>query len=311
MASEAAVVGRRQVVAAFVGLAIVTGPIAALTSNPFYFGLPWLAPWTTAAASGGAGIVLLGMCRAKGWPLLRAREWLVVAVLLMPQFAANVASISRLHETRWGVMFLIRVAAPLWLALLSALQLVRAEVPRATVGAAIAGIGAVCLMTPVDAFRVAANQAPMAVVHLLVGVATVYTWVYAAQRLAGAGAVACAGSFLLLDAALKFGSSRLSAVSPPQGFGWHEVWVAMTVQAVVVGCSSYLWFWLLGRMRLAAFCMSALAMWTATMLPGVVLFGFLQWRVDVAVAIAVGAIVVALRAQVADEQPTALGLGRT
>jgi hypothetical protein len=40
-----------------------------------------------------------------------------------------------------------------------------------------------------------------------------------------------------------------------------------------------------------------------------VLFGFMSWRIDVALAIAVAAIVVALRARVADEQPLALGLG--
>ena len=45
--------------------------------------------------------------------------------------------------------------------------------------------------------------------------------------------------------------------------------------------------------------------------PGFVMGGFTQWRVDLALAIAVGAIVVALRARVADEQPLALGLGGT
>jgi hypothetical protein len=39
--------------------------------------------------------------------------------------------------------------------------------------------------------------------------------------------------------------------------------------------------------------------------------GFAEWRMDVAVAIAVAAIVVALRARTAEEQPTALGLDTT
>jgi hypothetical protein len=55
--------------------------------------------------------------------------------------------------------------------------------------------------------------------------------------------------------------------------------------------------------------MRALAMWTATMVPGFVLFGFLSWRIDAGLAIAVAAILVALRARSAEEQPLALGLG--
>jgi hypothetical protein len=71
----------------------------------------------------------------------------------------------------------------------------------------------------------------------------------------------------------------------------------------------WLWFWLLERMTLAAFSMGSLATWTAFVLPGFVLFGFMSWRVDVALALAAAAIVVALRARVAEEQPVALGLG--
>lgn len=298
-------------VAGFVALAIVTGPIATLTSNPFYFGLPWPTPLRSALACGVAGVLLLAWCAAKRWPLLSGREGLVLLVLLLPEFAGNVSAALRLHETPWGVMFLVRLAAPLWLPLLCAMQVVHAEAPRATVGAAIAGIGAACLITPVDAFRVTVDQVPMAAIHLLLGVATVYTWGFAAPRLANTRAIACAGEFLLLDAVLKFGSWRLTNMSILQDFNWRDAWPALAVQVVVVGCTSCLWFWLLQRMRLAAFSMGALAMWTATILPGFVLFGFMNWRLDVALAIAVSAVVVALRARVADEQPTALGLGGT
>ena len=45
------------------------------------------------------------------------------------------------------------------------------------------------------------------------------------------------------------------------------------------------------------------------MVPQFAMDGFQNWRADVALAIAVGAIVVALRARVVDEQPMALGLG--
>jgi drug/metabolite transporter (DMT)-like permease len=311
MESEATVVDRRRVIAAFVALALVAGPIASVASNPFYFGLQWPTPLSSAIASGTAGALLLAWCVAKRRPLPHKREWLVLPVLLVPEFASNVSLAPWLHETRWGVMFLIRLAAPLWLALLCAIQVVRAEVPRATVGASIAGIGAVCLITPVDAFGVPANQVPMAAVHLLLGVATVFTWSFAVPRLANASAIACAGGFLLLEAVLKFGSLRLSPIPFRQSLDWPEAWPALAVQAAVAGCTSCLWFWLLQRMRLAAFSMGSLAMWTATISPGFVLFGFLNWRLDVALVIAVAAVVVGLRAQIVDEQPTALGLGES
>ena len=302
---------RWRIAAAFVTLAIVTGPIVSVTSNPLYFGLPWPTPWSGAVASAVAGILLLGFCAAKGWTLPRAKEWLILALLLAPRLAAGVGSISWVHETGWGVVFLIGLAAPMWLGLLSAAQLVRSEVPRATVGAAIAGIEAVCMTTSLDAFRIAPNQMPMAVVHVLLGVATVYVWTYAAPRLANTSAVACAGGFLLLEGISNLGVARWLEIAAPRGFSWHEVWLAIAVQAVVAGGSACLWFWLLQRMEIAAFCMNALATWTATILPGVVVLGFLQWQVDVAAVVAVGAVVVGVRAGVADEQPTALGLGGT
>jgi hypothetical protein len=82
----------------------------------------------------------------------------------------------------------------------------------------------------------------------------------------------------------------------------------LAVQAAVIAGSWCLWFWLLQRISLAAFGMRDLAMWTASIVPGFVLLGFLNWRVDLALAIAVSAIVVALRAPPREEQPTALGL---
>jgi hypothetical protein len=62
-------------------------------------------------------------------------------------------------------------------------------------------------------------------------------------------------------------------------------------------------------MTLAAFSMGSLAMWSAATIPGVVLFAFMSWRVDLAGVIALSALVLALRARVAEEQPVALGLG--
>jgi hypothetical protein len=39
------------------------------------------------------------------------------------------------------------------------------------------------------------------------------------------------------------------------------------------------------------------------------MFGFLSWRIDLAIAISVAALVAALRARPGEEQPLALGLG--
>ena len=81
--------------------------------------------------------------------------------------------------------------------------------------------------------------------------------------------------------------------------------------AATLAATWWLWFWLLQRMTLAAFGMRALAAWASALLPGFAIFGFRQWRIDAALAIAVAAIVVALRARVAEEQPMALGLDTT
>jgi hypothetical protein len=88
----------------------------------------------------------------------------------------------------------------------------------------------------------------------------------------------------------------------------HEVWAPLLVEAAVVACSCWLWFWLLQRMTLAAFSMRPLAAWTAAMIPGFVYAGFLEWRIDAALVIALVAIVVALRARATEEQSVALGL---
>lgn len=305
----------RTVVAAFIALAVLAGPITTVAFTPFPFAMPWWTPARFAVSSLLAGAVLLLVGVARRRRMLDARQWLVLLVLLFPQWLASpltapaIRSFPWLHETGWGVAFLLTLAAPLWLALLSALQVVSVQVPRAVVGATIAGIAAVCLVVPTEAYAVAPKQMPVLVLQLVLTILTVFTWTYAAPRLAGAGTLAVAGSYLVLSALGNTGLSLLLERSAWQPLEWREMAMPLLVQAVVIACSWSLWFWLLQRMTLAAFGMGALAMWTASMLPGFVLFGFMSWRIDVALAIAVAAIVVALRARVADEQPLALGLG--
>jgi hypothetical protein len=82
----------------------------------------------------------------------------------------------------------------------------------------------------------------------------------------------------------------------------------LLVQSAVMACSWCLWFWLLQRISLGALGMRALATWTASIIPGFALLGFLSWRVDLALAIAVAAIAVSLRAPRQEEQQVTLGL---
>jgi hypothetical protein len=144
---------------------------------------------------------------------------------------------------------------------------------------------------------------------LVANILIVWTWVYARPLLAGAGTLAAAGSFLLLTALRDAGFGLLSGRGRWTPVGWHGILVALLVEGAVSACVWSLWFWLLERMTLAAFSMGSLAIWTASIFPGFILFGFMSWRFDAALVIAVGAIVVALRARAVEEQPAALGLG--
>jgi hypothetical protein len=305
-----------RVVAAFIALAVLAGPVSTFAFTPFASSVQWQTTLGSALSSVLAGTGLLLICVARKRRMLHAKEWLVLLVLLMPQWLAAlltapiVRSFPWLHETRWGLAFLLTLAAPLSLALLSALQIVSVQVPRAVVGATIAGIAAVCLVIPTDAYAIDPKQTPALVLQLLLNILIVFTWTYAAPRLAGVSALAAAGSYLLLSALGNAGLSLLFERSARQPIEWQEQAIPLLLQAAVIACLWVLWFWLLERMTLAAFGMRALAMWTASILPGFALPAFFSGRVDVALVIAVGAIVIALRARVTDERPTALGLGR-
>jgi hypothetical protein len=257
---------------------------------------------------------MLSISLARRERMLKGKQWLALVVLLLPQCLALVLnpslgrSIPWLRDTSWGVALLLSVAAPLWLGLLSALELIPLEVPRLMAGAGIAGVGAVCLTIPVYAYRVFPNQAVALMVHLVVNILVVFTWTYARPRLVGAGTLAVAGWFLLLSALRDAGFGLLSRQGSWTPADWREIAVPPLVEVVVSACLWSLWFWLLERMTLAAFSMGSLAMWTASMLPGFVRFGFISWRIDLALVISVSAIVVSLRARIADEQPMVLGL---
>jgi hypothetical protein len=304
----------RRVWLCFVVLALLAGPVRGFTADTFAtaMGLQTLAGGALSGLLAGVVLLLFSVARRERSP--GRRQWLALLALLVPQWLAiplsapYVSSIPALHEVRWGVLLTLALAAPLWLGLLSSMEWISVEVPRAAIGAAIAGIGAVYLVIPADSYKLAWNQTPVLAIQLLLSIAVVWSWAYAAPRLADAGTSIVAASFLFLNALGSAGFSLLYERSAWQPVDWGGVRVPLLMEAAVVACSCWLWFWLLERMALAAFSMRALAVWTAALIPGFVMFGFLQWRQDAALAIALAAIAVALRARVAEEQPTALGL---
>jgi hypothetical protein len=307
---------RKRVYLAFVSLAVFAGPLAGYLAGTL---LPanGLGPFTGVGLSSAvAGTVLIALSVSHRQRILGGRQWLALLLLLIPQWCSIALSplitpLPWLHGVRWGASLLLSLAAPLWLALLSALELIQVEVPRSIVGAAIAGIGAVCLVVPVDAYSVTWNQVPMLVLQTLLGIAAVATWVFARDRLDGAPPECAAGCYLLLSAVSNAAFAVLYERELWQSLEWRQLIAPLALQAVVVACSWVLWFWLLQRVTLGAFGMRALAAWLAAVIPGFAMFGFLEWRADAAVVVAVSAVVVALRAGPAEEQPVALGLGET
>ncbi len=300
------------VVAGFVALALLDGPVSGYSGSASYAAVNF----QTLAGGGVIGIVagLLLLTVASRQTGLGKTQWLALLLLLVPQWLElllappHLRAISGLHATGWGVGLLLGLGAPLWLALLAALEWVKFEVPRAVVGAGIAGVGAAYLVIPVAATNVVANQVLVLALQVVLNIAVVFAWAYAVPRLAGAGAVASAGGFLLLSGLGDAGLSLVFERSAWRPVDWRGAALPLLIVAVVMAVSCWLWFWLLRRMALAAFSMHPLAAWTAAMLPGFAYAGFMQWRIDAALVMAVAAIVVALRARMAEEQPVALGL---
>jgi hypothetical protein len=303
----------KRVYLAFISLAVFVGPLTGYLAGTALPALGLGAFTGVALSSVVAGVVLIALSVGHRRRILGAQQWLALLLLLIPQWCSIALSplvtpVPWLHGIGWGTSLLLSLAAPLWLALLSALDLVRVEVPRSVVAAAIAGMGAVCLVVPVDAYAVAWNQIPMLLLQTLLGIAAVASWAFALVRLNGAPAECAAGCYLLLSALCNAVSALIFERGLWTSLEWRQLVAPLALQAVVAACAWVLWFWLLQRVTLGAFGMRALAAWLAAVIPGFAVFGFLSWRVDAAVVIAVTAIVVALRARVADEQPMALGL---
>jgi hypothetical protein len=304
-----------RVVIGFVALAILLGPVASYTVPAFEAAFRWqaLAGGAVNCLIAGCGLLMTGLLRGQRLP--DVRQWLAVGALLVPRVLDKMLGAGafrlRLHETGWGVALLIAVAAPLWLGLLAALRMIAAEVPHAVIAACIAGVGAVLLVIPTDAYAMAGNQIPMLVLRLLLGMATVFAWWFARRRLVGVAVVPAAGLFLLMSAAVSALSSVLVERAGWQPVDWRDAVVPVLVQAGLAAASYWLSFTLLMRMQLTGFSMYPLAVWTATLVSELAAVRFAAWRIDVAAAITIGMIAVGLRARIADEQPTVLGLHKT
>jgi hypothetical protein len=305
-----------RVYVAFAALAVLAGPVNGYAAGAILVATQWQVFAGLALASLLAGGGLVGFAAARKQRMPGARQWAALLLLVVPQwcsvpFSSLANPVPWLHGIGWGTALLLSLAAPLWLGLIAACDLMQVEVPRSVVAAAIVGIGAVCLVVPTDAYRVGLNQVPMVVLQSLLGIATVVSWVIARPWLEGWSVAWVAGGYLLLSGLGDVVFALVYERSAWQPLVGRSLVVPLLCDAAVLGAVWWLWFWLLQRMTLAAFGMRALAAWTAALVPGIAMQGFLEWRLDAALAIAVAAIAVALRARVGDEQPMALGLGET
>jgi len=151
------------------------------------------------------------------------------------------------------------------------------------------------------------GQPPSRQYFLLLGILAVFSWAYARPHLAATSTAAAAGCFLLLNALGAMATIPFLTAAPAQ-LDWQQAALPLVLAALLNLATWWLWFWLLERMTLAAFGMRALATWAAAIVPGFVLVSLTNWRNDAAFVIAIAALVAALRARTADEQPLALGL---
>jgi hypothetical protein len=310
------VANERWIYVAFVAWAILSGAVTGYVSGPFVYAVNLQVFAGQALCDATAAVVLFAVGKTQRQKMLDAGQWKAVLLLLIPQWCSvPIGLLNGAHRwlrgVGWGAGLLLMVAAPLWLGLLSALGLTQAKVPRAVAGAAIAGVFAVCLVVPVQAYSVAWSQAAILTIRILLNLAVVASWGYAAPRLISAGGCIAASGYLILGAAGDGVFALLFRRTAWQPLDWGTAWEPLLLNTALTASAWLLWFWLLRRMTLAAFSMQSLAAWAPALMLGLFNLGWANWRMAAALAIAVGAIVIALRARVADEQPVALGLGGT
>lgn len=235
-------------------------------------------------------------------------------LLLLPQALQRVAASQLLPQLPRspispGDAAALALAAPLWLALLAGLQRTRAEVPRATVAAAIFGLGALLLILPTDQFVLKIAQLPMFLLALSLAVVTVFAWSYAAEHLRPICPASIAARFLLIRGVLD---GLLSLVIERTSFHevvWKDALEPMLLYGLLAGASIPLWFVLLRRLPLSSFALHPLAIWTGSVIAGIAVFGPDNWRMDAAALLGLGALMLGVPALPRAEEPIALELG--
>ena len=299
----------RRAVAAFAGWAVLLlvqrSAGAAVGEQTFYnTALPEaIAGGMVLAIAGGRSSWVMPR-RAWGPLLLLATMGLAEALLQRPFIHAF------FHVTylRGGVQSLVFVAMPLWLALLAALRWVPDEVPRRVVAAALAGVGAFCLLMTADAFALRLREVPALLLTVLYVLGLAWSWSYARRALRRTSPLAAAGWGLLISAVVQGIAGVLIPVSDVSAPDWAKIWLQLAVTTIAVGAGAVLWFFLLQRLELAAFSMQPLAVFTATTLVSSIYLDFLNWRVDLALLLGLGAMATALRARLEDDEPLRLGV---
>lgn len=299
--------------AAFASLAVLSGLVNGFASEALLVPANQQVFAALALASLLAGIGLVAWAATHGHRAGGAKHWRALVLLQIPQWCgAPLSSLATpipwLHGLGWGTALLLAVAAPLWLALLVAIGVARAEVPRTVVAVTVIAIGAVCLVVPLHALTVYGPQVPMLMLQTVLSIATVFSWVLARGAFEDLTAESAAGCYLLLSA---FGNIFFAFIYEQSGWrhiDWRALPVPLLENVLLLAAMWWLWFWLFQRIPFTAFTMRALAAWCAALLPGFFMFGFLQWRMDAAIVISLLAVAVALRARTAEEQPVLLGL---
>lgn len=297
---------------AVAALAVLLGPIRAYIVPPAMDALARHELLAEAIASFAAGLLLLAASpkqpRTSAWQQGRA-----ICLLLLPQLLATILRSHLLpfvpqHDLPWAAAAALTLAAPLWLAFLASAQLISIEVPRVIAGAAIAAAATVLLTVETSAYTVSPNQIPALFLALALAVLTVYTWAYAAPRLSREAAAPSAATFLLLRAAMDTLFSLIIERTSLHDVVWRDALELLCLYAALTAAAMFLWFWLLKHLPVSAFALHPIAVWTASIFGGVVVFGFANWRADSAALINLAALWFGLRARVSDEQPVALEL---
>ncbi len=264
-----------------------------------------------------AALAVLGWARWRGQTLPRARSWGALFLLALVSLSGvllrrpYIDGVLRVHYAHAAEQGLILLAASLWLALLNGLRLLSEPVPRRTVAWTILAVGASCLLLPADDLTVRWNEVPALLLAVVWTATTVWSWSYARSTLAGSPVAITAGCGLAAIALV--GGVAGALLPPPQGAfagvpaaTMGRLVGALLPAAVGAGISGVLWFWLLQHIDLSAFSLQFLVQWLAAGAVQFLLFGFLSWRLDLALLVGVGAVLVALTARPEDEEPLAL-----